>query len=58
MGYKVMINLLTTDFEDTICLEYDGIIYETMEAAQRAAYQANIHECDNEYLECILIEEI
>ena len=53
-----MINLFTTDFEDTICLEYDGIIYETMEAAQRAAYQANIHECDNEYLECILIEEI
>lgn len=57
MGYKVMINLFTTDYEDTICLEYDGVIYETQEAAQRAAYQANAHECDNEYLDYISIVE-
>ncbi len=58
MSYKVMINLFTTDYEDTICCEYDGVIYETQEAAQRAAYQANVHECDNEYLDYISIEEV
>lgn len=58
MGYKVMINLFTTDYEDTMCHEYDGVVYETMEAAQRAAFQANVHECDNEYLDYITIEEV
>lgn len=56
--WKVVINMWTTDFEDTICQDYDGVLYEEREQAERAAYQANAHECDNEYVDYIGVEEV
>lgn len=56
--WKVVINMWTTDLEDTICQDYDGVLYEEREQAERAAYQANAHECDNEYLDYIGVEEV
>ena len=56
--WKVVINMWTADFEDSICQDYDGILYDEREQAERAAYQANAHECDNEYLDYIGVEEV
>lgn len=55
--YKVMISQWFNDFEDIFTSEYSGIEHKTIEAANKELIEAKIHECDNEVLFSLYVEE-
>ena len=58
MKYKIMITLWSGDYEDTYTEEYDGVTYYDLESANKALFNAKVHEVDNERLESLRIEVV
>lgn len=57
MNYVVMISLWNSDYSDNYCLEYSGIKHNSEDEANRELFLAKIHECDNEFLNCLYVKE-